>query len=58
MRISAYALKAIIKCGLKLKQGVILSAYCDEEYGGGNGSITSCVKYPCDVYILKRFRQK
>lgn len=48
---SYFALKAIIECGIKLKHNVILSGYCDEEYGGGNGSIASCVKYPCDVYI-------
>lgn len=46
-----FALDAIRRCGLKLKQDVVLSGYCDEEYGGGNGSIASCVKYPCDTYI-------
>lgn len=37
--------------GIRLRQNVVLSAYCDEEYGGGNGSLASCVKYPCDMYI-------
>lgn len=46
-----FALKAIMECGLRLRENVILSAYCDEEDGGGNGTIASCVKYPCDVYV-------
>ncbi len=36
---------------LRPRKDVVLSAYCDEENGGGNGSIASCVKYPCDMYI-------
>ena len=37
--------------GIRLRRDVVFSAYCDEENGGGNGTIASCVKYPCDVYI-------
>ena len=48
---SLFALKAIMDCGLKLNQDVVLSGYCDEENGGGNGSVASCIKYPCDVYL-------
>ena len=44
----AQALKAL---NIVPRRDVVLSAYCDEEYGGGNGSIASCVKYPCDMYI-------
>jgi len=47
----AFLLRAFRRLGIRLKQNVVLSAYCDEEYGGGNGSIASCVKYPCDMYI-------
>lgn len=46
-----FLLNALKRLGIKLKQDVVLSAYCDEEYGGGNGSTASCVKYPCDMYI-------
>ena len=46
-----YALEAIRQAGIELNNDVILSAYCDEEFGGGNGSIASCVKYPCDAYL-------
>jgi acetylornithine deacetylase/succinyl-diaminopimelate desuccinylase-like protein len=46
-----FLIRAFKELGIRLKQNVVLSAYCDEEYGGGNGSIASCVKYPCDMYI-------
>lgn len=46
-----FALDAIRQVGIELNRDVILSAYCDEEFGGGNGSIASCVKYPCDAYL-------
>ncbi|NLD52657.1 MAG: M20 family metallopeptidase [Clostridiales bacterium] len=46
-----FLLQALRDLGLRLKQNVALSAYCDEEYGGGNGAIAACVKYPCDMYI-------
>ena len=46
-----FLLEALRNLGIRLNQDIVLSAYCDEEYGGGNGSIASCVKYPCDMYI-------
>jgi acetylornithine deacetylase len=46
-----FLLRTMRALGVRLKQNVVLSAYCDEEFGGGNGSIASCVKYPCDMYI-------
>lgn len=49
--VGLYALDAIRRAGIELNRDVILSAYCDEEFGGGNGSIASCVKYPCDAYL-------
>lgn len=46
-----FLLRTLKDLRIRLKQNVVLSAYCDEEFGGGNGSIASCVKYPCDMYI-------
>lgn len=46
-----FLLEALRALGIRLKQNVVLSAYCDEEYGGGNGSLASCYRYPCDMYI-------
>lgn len=47
----AFLIRILRDLQIRLKQNVVLSAYCDEEFGGGNGSIASCVKYPCDMYI-------
>ena len=46
-----FLLEAFRDLGMKPEADIVLSAYCDEEYGGGNGSIASCVRYPCDMYI-------
>ena len=36
---------------LRPRRDLVLSAYCDEENGGGNGSVASCVRYPCEMYV-------
>lgn len=48
---SYFALKAIKECGIRLKKSVLLTAYADEEYGGGDGALGACVKYPCESYV-------
>lgn len=48
---SVMAFKAIRDCGLKLKQNVIIEAYCDEEYGGGNGALAAGIKHKCDAIV-------
>ena len=30
---------------------IYLSGYVDEEFGGGDGALACCLKYPCDFYI-------
>ena len=45
------ALKALDDLGVRLKKSVALTAYCDEEFGGGNGALAACVKYPCEAYV-------
>ncbi len=30
---------------------LVFTAYCDEENGGGNGTLAACLKYPCDDII-------
>ncbi|MBI9093951.1 MAG: M20/M25/M40 family metallo-hydrolase [Sphaerochaeta sp.] len=49
--VSIMALEVIKECGISLESDVVLTSYCDEEYGGGNGALASCLKYPCDTYI-------
>jgi len=39
------------KLGIKLDADLLLTAYSDEEYGGGGGTLSACIGYPCDVYI-------
>ncbi len=34
--------------GIKLPYDLLFTAYCDEEFGGGNGALAASVKYPCD----------
>lgn len=30
---------------------LVFTAYCDEEYGGSNGALAACLRYPCDECI-------
>ncbi len=46
-----FALRAIKECGISLKDDVYVTSYADEEYGGGNGALATCLKYPSDIYI-------
>jgi len=48
---SFMALKAILKSGIELSGDVVLEAYCDEEYGGGNGALAAGLKHSCDAII-------
>lgn len=45
-----FALKALKECGVRLKKTIVLTSYVDEEYGGGDGALAACLKYPCKVY--------
>jgi acetylornithine deacetylase/succinyl-diaminopimelate desuccinylase-like protein len=48
---SYFAVKALMANSISLNTPVILTAYCDEEYGGGNGTLAACLKYPCKTYV-------
>ena len=43
--------KAVRELGIELNNDVYLTAYVDEEFGGGNGALAAAVKYPCDFYL-------
>ena len=43
--------KAVKELGIELNNDVFLTAYVDEEFGGGNGALAAAVKYPCDFYL-------
>lgn len=46
-----FVLKALKECGIELEDDIYVTSYADEEYGGGNGALAACIKYPSDVYI-------
>jgi len=48
---SIFAAMAIRDCGIILEDDVYITSYCDEEMGGGNGALATCLKYPSDIYI-------
>lgn len=43
-----FLLELFKKNGIELPYDVIVTAYCDEESGGGNGTLAACLKYPVD----------
>ncbi len=46
-----FVAKAIKELGIELQNDLYLTGYVDEEYGGGNGALACCVKYPSDLYL-------
>ncbi len=46
-----FILEAFRDLGIKLSNDLYFTGYCDEEFGGGNGALAACLKYPCDVYV-------
>ena len=51
LAIEVFLAKAFSVLGIKLKNDVYLAGYVDEEFGGGNGALALCVKYPVDFAI-------
>lgn len=51
LAIEMFLAKAFKDLGIKIKNDVYLTGYVDEEFGGGDGALACCVKYPCDFYI-------
>ncbi len=37
--------------GIELDADLLFTAYSDEEYGGGGGTLSACIGYPCDVFV-------
>ena len=51
LAVEVFLAKAFRELGVTTKNDVYLTGYVDEEYGGGNGALAACVKYPCDFAI-------
>ena len=43
--------KAFSELNIKLDSDLCLTAYVDEEFGGGNGALAATLGYPCDFYL-------
>ncbi len=46
--IAMFLIKKMKEQGIVLDYDLVFSAYCDEEHGGSNGALATCLKYPCD----------
>ena len=46
-----FVIEALKEHGITLSNDLYFTGYCDEEFGGGNGALAACLKYPCDVYV-------
>lgn len=43
-----FLIKKMKELGISLDYNLVFSAYCDEEHGGSNGALASCLKYKTD----------
>lgn len=48
LAVSMFIIKKLKELGIELDYDIVFNAYCDEEYGGGNGALAASLKYPCD----------
>ena len=51
LAVEVFLARAFRALGVPLENDVYLTGYVDEEYGGGDGALAACVKYPCDFAI-------
>ncbi|MCQ2400990.1 MAG: M20/M25/M40 family metallo-hydrolase [Lachnospiraceae bacterium] len=43
-----FLIRIFKEAGIELPYDLVFTAYCDEEGGGGNGTLAACLKYPSD----------
>lgn len=43
-----FLVKKFDELGIRLPYDLVVTAYCDEEFGGGNGALAASLKYPSD----------
>ena len=55
--IMMFLIKKLKELNIKLDYDLIFSAFCDEEYGGSNGALAACLKYPCDDCLVLDCRE-
>ncbi len=51
LAVMLFLAKAFRALSVTLRNDVHLTGYVDEEYGGGNGALAACLKYPSDFAV-------
>lgn len=51
LAIGLFLFEAFQRLGYQPKNDIYLTGYVDEEFGGGNGALACCLKYPCDFFM-------
>ena len=51
LAVCLFLAKAFQELGIVLKNDLYLTGYVDEEFGGGNGALACCLKYPFDFCL-------
>lgn len=46
-----FVMRMLKELRLQLENDLYFTGYVDEEFGGGNGALAACLKYPCDAYV-------
>ena len=46
-----FIMKLLKEKGFKPKRNLLFAAYCDEEYGGSHGALSSVLKYPAEKIV-------
>jgi len=46
-----FLIKKLKELEIKLPYDLLFSGYCDEEQGGSNGALATCLRYPCDDFL-------
>lgn len=51
LAVMTFLVRMFAELGVGFADDLLVTAYADEEYGGGNGALAACLAYPCDAYI-------
>ena len=51
LAVMVFLARAMKDLGIRLKNDLYFTGYVDEEFGGGNGALAACCRYPCDFYL-------
>jgi acetylornithine deacetylase/succinyl-diaminopimelate desuccinylase-like protein len=46
-----FVFRALSDLHVTLEKNLLFTAYVDEEGGGGDGALASCLQYPCETYV-------